>query len=91
MSLNRILSQRPDVAWKEVDGQVILMDLSSHKRVHRLNSVGSFIWEKFDGKTSLKEILNLICNEFEVDEDTASTDLNILVKTLLEKGVLLGS
>lgn len=91
MSLNRILTQRADVAWKEVDGQVILMDLGPNKMVHRLNSVGSFIWKLFDGKTTLGSILNNVCSEFSVEKNVAEEDMLGLVEELLDKGVLHGS
>ncbi|MBK25435.1 MAG: hypothetical protein CME70_15680 [Halobacteriovorax sp.] len=91
MSLSRILTQRADVAWKEVEGQVILMDLGSKKMVHRLNSVSSFIWVLFDGKNSLSLILDRVCLEFSVDEEVAKSDLLVLVEQLIDLGVLHGS
>lgn len=91
MSLNRILSQRPDVAWKEVDGQVILMDLGIEKRVHRLNTVGSFIWKNIDGVNTLEAILDSVCDEFEVDKSVAEEDIVGLVEKLEDLGVALGS
>ena len=91
MHMERILSQRPDVAWKEIDGQIILMDLGAQKRVHRLNSVGSFIWTSFDGKITLEKILKDICIEFEVSSEVAKRDLAKMVERLEELGVLIGS
>ena len=89
--MERILLQRPDVAWKEVDGQVILMDHGERKSVHRLNSVGSFLWTKFNGDSDLNAILKDLCSEFEVPEAQAKSDLVELVAKLEELGVLVGS
>lgn len=91
MNLNRILSQRADVAWKEVDGAAILMDLGSEKKVHRLNSVGSFIWSQINGSQSLEDVLDKLCIEFDVSHKEAKEDLIELISELENIGVLSGS
>lgn len=91
MSLDRIVSQRSDVAWKEVDGHAVLLDVAVNKQIHRLNPVGTYIWSQLDGKKSLVQVLDSLCEEFEVERGEAQNDLLNLIKQFEELGVIHGS
>lgn len=67
------------------------MDLGVEKKVHRLNSVGSFIWSNINGTQSINEILIRLCHEFDVSESVAKQDLLTLVDELESLGVVNGS
>jgi hypothetical protein len=57
-----------------------------------LNAVATAIWQAADGRTPLSDIVtNKICEEFDVDCDTASRDAEQFVKELSQHGILLVS
>jgi hypothetical protein len=91
MILNKILSQRDDIAWKEIDKQIVLMDLGSNKMVHRLNNVGSFIWKRLDGLRNLESIKLDICDEYSISPEIAERDLTEFVTVMQDLGVVIGS
>ena len=51
-----------------------------------LNDVAVFIWENLERVDSQAELLQLVLDEFEVDEATADADLNGFLSMLLERG-----
>ncbi len=91
MLLTKILSQREDIAWKEIDEQIILMDLGPKKMVHRLNSVGSFIWKELNGKNDLAAIMSAVCVEYSISKELAEKDLFEFIGNMEKLGVIVGS
>lgn len=53
-----------------------------------LNEVSAFVWEKLQNPMSRNDLLRAILDEFEVEKAVASADLDALLKTLLEYGVI---
>ena len=47
-----------------------------------LNEVSAFVWEKLQSQISRDELLQAVLDEYEVDKDTASKDLDALIETL---------
>ncbi|MFT6070224.1 MAG: hypothetical protein ACJAT2_001781 [Bacteriovoracaceae bacterium] len=91
MYLTKILSQREDIAWKEIEDQIVLMDLGPKKMVHRLNSVGSFIWKRLDGKNDLEAIKSALCSEYSITTELAENDLLEFIENMEKLGVIVGS
>ena len=69
-----------------LDDEYILVPLAQRTAdldcIFRLNPVGAFIWEHFDGHTSGYEIVKKLIAEFEVSEDKAIQDFQIFVAQL---------
>ncbi|MEA1927458.1 MAG: PqqD family protein [Candidatus Auribacterota bacterium] len=90
--LNRIYKKNPDVVYRVIAGEAILVPISNDTqiagRLFSLNEVGAFIWELIDGKRNLARILVEILEEHEVEEDTARDDLISLVTELEELGAI---
>ena len=53
-----------------------------------LNEVSAFVWEKLQNAMSREDLLNAVLDEFDVEKAAASADLDTLLKTLLEFGVI---
>jgi Coenzyme PQQ synthesis protein D (PqqD) len=83
-------TRKADVVWSTVDGEAVLLDLSSGY-YFSLNKVGAVIWEMLDGEHSLQAIHDAICGRFRVDASTAWEDIAALVRRLAgEKLAALG-
>ena len=86
--LNRtILRPSPDVQGTTMDGETVLLDLSSG-RYYSLNRLGSVIWEHCIGQTTISDIHAILCERFEVASERALDDLVALVKQLIQEGLL---
>lgn len=66
------LKRNPDVAWRVVDGQAILVH-SSLGEVQVLNEVGSYIWEHLEEEPD--SLVDQITDVFEIDRERATNDL----------------
>ena len=53
-----------------------------------LNEVSAFVWEKLQNPISREDLLKAILDEFEVEKAVAAADLDTLITTLKEFGVI---
>jgi hypothetical protein len=82
------LRQNPDVQGTNMDGETVLLDLSSG-RYYTLNRVGSVIWEHCTGHQTISDIQAVLCDRFDVAPERALEDLISLVNDLIQEGLLL--
>jgi hypothetical protein len=71
-----------------VSGEHILVPLASRgadiDSIFNLNSTGTFIWEKIDGRKSGEAIAALVAAEFQVSQSQARLDCGEFLAQLLE-------
>ena len=82
-----ILRTSPDVQGTTMDGETVLLDLSSG-RYYTLNRLGSVIWEHCTGQSTIADIHTAICERFDVVPERAFDDLVILANELIQEGLL---
>ena len=87
MDLQRIPTPNQNFCKREIDGETVLLAESGNQYIS-LNIVGSFIWQQVDGNHSLADILDILCDEFEVDQDRALADLDAFVTQLETEGLV---
>ena len=81
------LRASPDVQGTTMDGETVLLDLSSG-RYYTLNRLGSVIWEHCTGQSTMTAIHAVICARFDVAPDRALEDRVALVNELIQEGLL---
>lgn len=79
--MERVPKKNPDIIWKNVKGEIVLLNPVSGK-YYGLNKVGCAFWEKVDGKRSLSEIASLLLEDFNVEKERLVKDIEDLMKTL---------
>ena len=76
----------PNVVSREIAGECILVPIRQNvgdlESIYTLNEVGARIWELIDGKMKVREIKNIIVEEFEVTPEEAEKDLIELLQKL---------
>ena len=82
-----VLRTSPDVQGTTMDGETVLLDLSSG-RYYTLNRLGSVIWEHCTGQNTMTDIHAAICERFEVAPERALDDLVMLANELIQEGLL---
>jgi hypothetical protein len=85
--VDRIPKKNPAIIWKNVQGETVLLNPISGK-YYGLNRVGCAFWEKADGTRSLSEIAGLLHEEFNADRERILNDLEDLMKTLADSGLV---
>lgn len=83
-----VLRSSPDVQGTTMDGETVLLDLSSG-RYYTLNRLGSVIWEHCTGQSTMTDIHAAICERFDVVSSRALDDLVDLANELIQEGLLL--
>jgi methyltransferase-like protein len=77
--LNSVLSHSPSVVTRKTGNEYVLVPVANNiadmNSVFVLNETGAFIWEQIDGKRTVGEIIEVVINEYEIDNDSASKDV----------------
>lgn len=89
---SEFFSKSPDVVLRKVGEEAILVPIRNRVgdlgSIFTLTEVALTVWSKLDGKTSLDAIVTEVCEEYDVDRDTALADVRELVGTLREEGLV---
>jgi hypothetical protein len=75
------------IAYRVIGGEALVM-VVDRKELHRLNDVGSRVFELCDGQTSVDAIVEAIVREFVVDVPTARADVEHFITELAATGAL---
>lgn len=86
MTLNEIYQLKSRFVVREVDGELILVPLTSHvarmNQMFVLNELGKFIWENIEENTTFEQLTTVILDNFEVEEAQAKSDLTVFIDKL---------
>ena len=81
----------PDVVWREVDGEVVLLNVVTGQ-YFGLDAVGSEVWMLLQSTgpkgANLDTLCTLVTAQFEVDLATAERDLTALIDDLVAQQLL---
>ena len=83
-----ITKRAPRLSFKTIGEETIVLDTKINKEVHKLDEVGTFIWNLLDGNRSINQICDLMVKEYEVNAEQCSKDLNEFVEQLKSKNLL---
>jgi hypothetical protein len=81
-------ARSPQIAARMLGGEMMIMS-PRDASLFNLNDVGSVIWNAADGRTSLDDIVTLLCREFDVERDVARRDAEAFIEELAAHGILL--
>jgi hypothetical protein len=84
---NKIPIRSPSTAYQIFDGEAVII-VPSEQMVNVLNPVGSRIWDLADGKKSIRQIAEILVDEFEVSYETALKDAIEFTGDLAEKKMM---
>jgi hypothetical protein len=79
--MNRIPCKNPQVVWKNLQGETVLLNPMTGK-YFGLTKVGGSFWEKIDGSRTAGQIADLLMEEYDVERERLSADLSALVQKL---------
>ncbi len=85
-------SKDSKVIFRIIDDQTMAIRIDDkpvgRDNVYVFNSTGTRIWELLDGKKSTGEIVQIICNEFEIDYKEAKKEVIEFIIDLLKKHLI---
>ena len=87
MDLNKKVTFADTVFAQEVDGEMVLLDMNS-ENYFGLDAVGADIWQAMQEKETLQEVLDVLLEQYDVEEEVLKRDLLTFVGKLLENGLV---
>lgn len=66
----------------------LIKDVAGRKKTFELDSVGVFVWNEIDGKTSVEQLIRRIAKEYTLDLRQAEASTTAFLKTLMQKGLI---
>ncbi|MBU4312103.1 MAG: PqqD family protein [Candidatus Omnitrophica bacterium] len=93
VSLKSIYKISEDVVARKVQEEFIIIPITSgigdlEDEIYSLNDTGLAIWERLDGKRSLKDLAHELESEFEAPEIEIEKDVLGLAEELLKRKML---
>lgn len=88
LTLHSRLRPQEEVAAKVMDGEAIIINLSSGM-YYSMDKVGATIWELIEKRYSLKEMEAAISGWYEVSAEQAQADVERLAGELLQENLVL--
>jgi hypothetical protein len=73
--------------WREVDGETVLLDLSSASYLG-MNSAGSLLWTAITQGTNRSRLVALLVDRFALEHDRATHDVDEFLATCRERGLI---
>jgi len=72
---------------QSVDGELLILNREQEK-IHQLNLVASFIWNKLDGQITLEQLVTAITENYDVEQNAAKNDLESLLTELSDLNLI---
>jgi hypothetical protein len=93
MNGERVYKRADDVICRQVGHESILVPISNNvgnlDYIFTLSPVAARIWELLDGSRSVDQVVETLCDEYDVTRDQATADLDELVSNLEEVSLVL--
>ena len=76
-----------EVVSCDLDGEAAILNLKDGV-YYGLDPVGAKIWNLIQKPRVLKEVIEIICDEYDVDKDRCKNDIFELIEELLDNGLV---
>lgn len=87
MDQSALYVAKPTVAASELNGGAVLLDLDQ-SQYFGLNPVGETVWNQLSKASSLEQLCDAVCDQFEVPRAVCLKDVDKLLSQLLERGLI---
>lgn len=81
-----------DFVTRNIKDETIIVpvkgDVSDLDSIYTLNEVGSLVWKFLDGQTSISEIVDAVCSEYDITPEEAQKDVVELIGSLEKAGLI---
>ncbi len=85
--MDRYPEKSNDASFRVLGDEAVIVNFKD-SFFYNLNRVGTFIWNRCDGRHSVDEIARALTEEFEVSPETASHDCREFLEELAQQGLL---
>lgn len=82
------VARAANVAARMIGGELMIMS-GRDSSLFSLNETATVLWQAADGETALADIAARICDEYDIDRETAMQDARETAQALAEHGILM--
>lgn len=91
--MDAVYTPSEDIVARSIEGELIIVPLVAgigdlEDELYTLNETGKAIWDRLDGKKSLKQVLAELSAEFEAPAGEIEKDLIGLLEELIRRKIL---
>lgn len=91
--LDAVYAPSEDIVARSIEGELIIVPLVAgigdlEDELYTLNETGKAIWDRLDGKRTLRDVLEDLSAEFEAPAGEIEKDLVGLVEELVRRRIL---
>jgi hypothetical protein len=96
ISLASVIKPSEDIVSRDVMGELIIVPLTSgigdmEDEIYTLNDTGRAIWDRFDGKASLREIARALEAEYDAPPGEIENDIQGIVAELFRRRMVVAA
>jgi hypothetical protein len=84
---DQVFTVSSDVLFQEVSGETVLLDLES-EQYFGLDAVGTRIWSLLKEGRAVREMVETLLAEYEVEREQLAGDVRELLAALLDAGLI---
>lgn len=92
LSLDARFIRNQDVVSRKIEGELIIVPIRSGvgdlNSLYTLNPVGSVLWDFMTEGHTVEEMVQRICDEFEVTTTQAEQDIEAFLNSLVEENLV---
>jgi len=85
-------TKEKDLVTRDVAGEEIIVPIKGHvgdlEGVFTLNEVGAMIWRLIDGQTTVRQLMEAVRNEYDVEVPEAEKDVVDFLRSLEDAGLI---
>lgn len=84
--MTKFFQRAPNVLAADMSGETVMMSVESGQ-YFGLTEVGSAIWEMLESPASLDQIVERLCQMYEISEQTCRADAEAFLSKLVSNGL----
>jgi hypothetical protein len=81
------LRRNTGLPFQELEGRVVVV-APARRETHQLDELGTFLWSRLAQSRSVGDLVEAVCEVYEVDAERADRDVRAFVAELEEKGLV---
>ena len=90
--LDKCFAKENDLVTRDVAGESIIVPIKGHvgdlEGVFTLNEVGAVIWRLMDGQKTVRQLMEAVRDEYEVEAAVAEKDVADFLRCLEDAGLI---
>jgi Mrp family chromosome partitioning ATPase len=91
-TLDTCFAKEKELVTRDVAGEEIIVPIKGHvgdlDGVFTLNEVGAMIWRLIDGQTTVRQLMEAVRNEYDVEVPEAEKDVVDFLRSLEDAGLI---